>query len=94
MRKCFVMTAIAGALFAASSALPNRADAMAISAPAGMAKAVADIGQVEQARWVCGPFRCFWQPNIYGFYGGGYYGGWGGWGGYGWRGYGWRRRGW
>ena len=25
--------------------------------------------QVEQARWVCGPYRCFHRPN-YGFYGG------------------------
>jgi hypothetical protein len=40
--------------------------------------------QIEQARWVCGPYRCFWRPN--------YWGGpvWRrpGWGGprYGWRG--------
>jgi hypothetical protein len=19
--------------------------------------------QVEQARWICGPYRCFWRPN-------------------------------
>ena len=52
---------------------------------------------VEQVRWVCGPYRCFWRPNYYGYYGprpfvGGYYGwhrGWhGGWGG------GWRHRYW
>ncbi|MGZ9115495.1 MAG: hypothetical protein ACXW3V_00990, partial [Methylocystis sp.] len=43
---------------------------------------------VEKARWVCGPYRCWWQPG-YGW-GGGF--GWGGprWGG----GYGWRRPGW
>ena len=51
---------------------------------------------VENVRWVCGPFRCFWRPNYYGaygFYGGGprfyggrrYYGGWRGGGGRGWR---------
>ena len=40
--------------------------------------------RIEQARWVCGPYRCFWRPN--------YWGGPGwrrpGWGGprYGWRG--------
>jgi hypothetical protein len=36
---------------------------------------------VEQVRWVCGPYRCWWRPNYY--YG--YYG----WGPR-WR-YGWRR---
>jgi hypothetical protein len=24
--------------------------------------------QVEQVRWVCGPWRCFWRPNYWGFY--------------------------
>jgi hypothetical protein len=24
---------------------------------------------VEQVRWVCGPFRCFWRPYYYGGYG-------------------------
>jgi hypothetical protein len=23
---------------------------------------------VEQVRWVCGPFRCWWRPNFYGAY--------------------------
>lgn len=50
---------------------------------------------IEQTRWVCGPYRCWWRPG-YGYYGrphywgGGYYGRphyWGGyrphyWGGY------------
>jgi hypothetical protein len=22
--------------------------------------------QVEQVRWVCGPWRCWWRPNWYG----------------------------
>lgn len=47
---------------------------------------------VEQVRWVCGPYRCWWRPNYYrayGFYGPRFYGG-------GWR-HGWHRgwhRGW
>ena len=41
--------------------------------------------QVEQARWVCGPYRCFWRPN--------YWGG-PGWGGPYWRRPGWRGPGW
>jgi hypothetical protein len=25
---------------------------------------------VEQVRWVCGPYRCWWRPNLYyGYYG-------------------------
>lgn len=20
---------------------------------------------IQQARWVCGPFRCFWRPNVF-----------------------------
>lgn len=28
---------------------------------------------VEQVRWVCGPYRCWWRPNYYGAYG--FYGG-------------------
>jgi len=30
---------------------------------------------VEQVRWVCGPYRCWWRPNYYyrGYYGYGYY---------------------
>ena len=39
---------------------------------------------IEQARWVCGPFRCFRRPDYYGY---GFYGGWH----RGWRGYGWHR---
>jgi hypothetical protein len=22
----------------------------------------------EQVRWVCGPYRCFWRPNYWGYY--------------------------
>lgn len=53
------------------------------------------VSNVEQVRWVCGPYRCWWRPNFYpgpyGFYGGGprFYGPRFGWGG-GWH-RGWRR---
>jgi len=32
-------------------------------------------GQIEQVRWICGPYgRCWWRPNYYaGYYGYGYY---------------------
>ena len=37
---------------------------------------------VQNVRWVCGPYRCWWQPNYYGYYGYGPYGYPGYWGGY------------
>lgn len=66
--KWLAMTALAGAtlIFAPG------ANAMTNTMPAGLAKSADAIGQVEQARWVCGPFRCWWRPNYYGYYG--YYG--------------------
>jgi hypothetical protein len=64
---------IAGLGFAASSAsaLPAGGLDPAVATSADVAQGVQDV------RWVCGPFRCFWRPNYYG--------------GYGWRGYGWHR---
>jgi hypothetical protein len=53
---------------------------------------------LQKARWVCGPYRCWRQPNYgwgpgYGYGYGGWGGGYGGWGGSGYggwgRGYGW-----
>ena len=30
--------------------------------------------KIEQVRWVCGPYRCWWRPNYYrGYYGYAYY---------------------
>jgi hypothetical protein len=66
--KWLVMTALAGATLTFASG----ANAMANTMPAGLAKSADQVGQVEQVRWVCGPFRCWWRPNYYGYYG--YYG--------------------
>ena len=41
--------------------------------------------RIDKVRWVCGPYRCHWAPNYYGY---GYGPGWGyrgGWGGRRWR---------
>jgi hypothetical protein len=50
--------------------------------PNGLSSAVTNelSSNVENVRWVCGPYRCWWRPNYY--YG--WYRPWG------WR-YGWRR---
>jgi hypothetical protein len=44
------------------------------SASAALTMPIAPIhaSNVENVRWVCGPFRCHWRPNFYSF---GYYGG-------------------
>ena len=28
---------------------------------------------IEQVRWVCGPYRCWWRPNYYRYGGYGFY---------------------
>jgi len=63
IRLIFAGTAICGAFIAtAASAMPI--------APVSSNTAA----NVEQVRWVCGPYgRCWWQPNYYGgYYGYGY----------------------
>jgi hypothetical protein len=45
-----------------SLAMIGSAAALPADNLAGTAKASAGI---QQARWVCGPFRCFWRPNVF-----------------------------
>ena len=41
-----------------ASAMPNGLSSNALAS------------NVEQVRWVCGPYRCWWRPNVYyGYYG-------------------------
>lgn len=52
--------------------------AMSASASAmpagGLATASKQISDVQDVRWVCGPYRCWWRPNVYPYYGAyGYY---------------------
>jgi hypothetical protein len=93
MRKYLVLAAMAGAIFAAAAALPDRASAMAIGMPAGLSKAVADTNQAEPVQW-CGWRGCWGGGPYWGQrpYWGGYYRPYGFYG-YGYRpwGWGWRR---
>jgi hypothetical protein len=72
------------------SALGGSASAMPLSGLASVATQRVDT--VEQVRWACGPYRCWWRPGPY--WGGPYwrphYGYWG-WHRWGWRGWGWHR---
>ena len=61
--KWLVMTTLTAAILTFAS----RADAMTNTMPAGLAKSADQVGQIEQARWVCGPFRCWWRPDYYGY---------------------------
>jgi hypothetical protein len=79
--------ALCGASLAVSSA-----SALPIAGSATVPDQVPSI--VQNARWVCGPYRCWWRPNFYPpypYYGGpvyGFYYGRPGWYG---RPWGWRR---
>jgi len=53
----------------------------------GLKAAASQVGNVQDVRWVCGPYRCWWAPGPYWGYGPGPYwrGGWGWRRGWGWR---------
>jgi hypothetical protein len=53
---------VPGSSFA--SAMPNGLPSTSAAVPA-----VEAPSYVENVRWVCGPYRCWWQPGPYGFYG-------------------------
>jgi hypothetical protein len=72
MRKYILTAAMAAAVLSAAAFLPNRADAMTITAPAGLNAAAATVDPVEHV-W------CNWR----GCWGGGYWGPRPYWGGYG-----------
>jgi len=51
---------VAGGILCAATMAALPAAAMPVH---NLAKATQ--ANVEQVRWVCGPFRCWWQPNYY-----------------------------
>ena len=81
MRRFILSIAAAAAVMAAGALAPNRAEALTISAPAGIADAVGqnsllqDVAYVCRRVWRCGPYGCGWRRHCYHTYGGyGYYG--------------------
>jgi hypothetical protein len=80
MRKTLVATAVA-AILSAGAFLASGANAMTLTAPAGMRAGTEGINTTEQVRYVCyrvkrrGVWRrvCQWRPNRY-VYGPRYYG--------------------
>jgi hypothetical protein len=67
LKKIIHVALVAGVAGLALPAASNTASALPM---AGLDSAVLRDGQaaaqIEQARWVCGPYRCFWQPNYWG----------------------------
>jgi hypothetical protein len=74
----FAILAGAGMMAGTASAMPINGQ-LAATAPAAT--------DAQQVRWVCGPYRCWWQPGGYYYpgprWGYGWHRGWrGGWGGH------------
>jgi hypothetical protein len=78
-----IKTAIAAAALCAATVFALPASAMPIDNLAS-----GTLANVEQARVVCGPYRCWWRPNYYGYRAYGFYGPRRHWG----RHWGWRHR--
>jgi len=85
MRRIVLATAATLIILAVGSLVPNRAEAIAVTPPAGIQAAVnatnpvQDVAVVCERRWRCGPYGCGWRrvcwrtaPYYYG-YGGPYY---------------------
>lgn len=83
------MTGLAFAALLGSSMMIGQASAMPANGLAAATNQIAD--GLQDVRYVCGPYRCWWTPGPY--WGGPYYG-YAGPGPYWHRGWGWRRRYW
>jgi hypothetical protein len=49
------VTALSGAMLSSASAMPV----------SNLAAAAQESSDIQNVRVVCGPFRCWWQPNYY-----------------------------
>jgi hypothetical protein len=67
MRRIVLALAATLAILVAGSLAPNRAEAMTVSTPAGIAAAVdaaglaQDVAYVCRRVWRCGPYGCGWR---------------------------------
>jgi len=79
MRPIALATAATLAILAASSFVPNRAEAMTITTPAGIGTALdgtnlaQDVAYVCRRVWRCGPYGCGWRRACWWTGGGPYY---------------------
>lgn len=83
MRRIVLVTAATLAILAVGSFVPNRADAMTVTTPAGIQAIIKDNSLVQDVAcrryWHCGPYGCGWRRvcarPYYGYGGPYYYGG-------------------
>jgi hypothetical protein len=84
MRRIVLAAAATLAILVVGSLVPNRAEAITVTTPAGIKAAIDDTSLVQDVAcrrvWRCGPYGCAWRrvcwaPGPY-YYGGGpyYYG--------------------
>ena len=72
MRRTVLATAATLAILAAGSLVPNRAEAMTVTTPAGIQAAiegtnlVQDVAYVCRRVWRCGPYGCGWRRVCWG----------------------------
>lgn len=62
------MALAAGIALGASTLGASGASAAPVLDP-GVAQAAGAAANVDNVRWVCGPYRCVWRPNYYRPYG-------------------------
>lgn len=80
MRRVVLAAAATLAILAVGSLVPNRAEAMTVSTPAGIKAAIDDSNLIQDVAcrrvWRCGPYACGWRRVCWGgpYYGGPYYG--------------------
>jgi hypothetical protein len=84
MRRLVLATAATLAILLVGSFVPNRAEAMTVTTPAGLQAAIEDTNLLQDVAcrrvWRCGPYGCGWRRVCWRsapYYGGGYgvYGG-------------------
>jgi hypothetical protein len=71
MRRIILATAATLALISVATLAPGRAEAMTLSAPAGIAVAIDGTNLVQDAAYVCrrvrvcGPYGCVWRNRCW-----------------------------
>ena len=56
---------VAATALGGAALLAPAANAIPMSGLAGATEQLST--DIQQARWVCGPYRCWWRPNYWGY---------------------------
>jgi hypothetical protein len=63
------MTRIKSVLAATAIAMTAMIGGAAAMPASNLDNSSRGVSATQDVRWVCGPFRCWWRPNFYAFYG-------------------------